>query len=75
MMKFRVALALLCLAIIGSPLAVAADADPPVGVRWQDLSEDQRKVLADFETRWDQLPLARQEALAARLAALAINAS
>lgn len=34
------------------------------GVRWQDLSEDQRELLQEFVGRWEQLPLARQRALA-----------
>ena len=44
--------------------ALADDAHAHTGVRWQDLSAEQRELLKDFEGRWDQLPLGRQEALA-----------
>ena len=33
---------------------------PSVGVKWESLTDTQREVLARFQDRWDQLPLARQ---------------
>lgn len=55
--------------LLAAPFASAAEPQSRSeavsgGVSWQALSDDQRKLLANFESRWDQLPLARQNALA-----------
>lgn len=42
---------------------LSAIADSP-GIKWQELTQEQREMLSRFEERWEQLPLARQRKLA-----------
>ncbi len=46
-------------------------AAPAAGVPWAQLSEDQRTLLSDLESRWSQLPPRAAEPAGAQLAALA----
>ncbi len=39
-------------------------APKPQGLRWRDLSAEQRELLSDVESHWDRLPRVRQDALA-----------
>ena len=45
--------------LLAAPLAMADDA----GVAWNDLNEDQQRVLQSFAENWDQLAPERQARL------------
>jgi hypothetical protein len=46
------------------PSAGARAGTPAAGVPWAQLSDDQRKLLSDLESRWGQMPPERQKRLA-----------
>ena len=66
-MRLTAALLTLCMWLAASGAQAAEQpraAGPAAGMPWAQLSEDQRTLLSDLQSRWGQLPPERQSRLA-----------
>ena len=77
-MKSFIAASIVAIALGGSAFAAAPAGTPPAGVpaggvAWSSLSREQKRLLEQFQSNWDQLPAQRRFALARGADTLAEN--